>query len=405
MIGQPSSLFTELLSDGIQEDWKNQVHWTTLTRSFGPGEPQWIWLDRSTSEAYIFCFYWTLGVMRTMPAEVQPVNQPERVYIMFFMFFAFSAFAVCVAQITQTFFKFSERKRLFNDDMSQVRMHLRKLKVSEQLQLKVKTFLRHLYDTRRIQAKELTMLNYLPVPMRQELENARLYFHLDKIETLRYISNKAIALVADCCEMRDLAPGDMLCVKDRVADSVFVLAVGRLNVIRDEEDWSNSLTLGQTHTGSVGSTVKTTLMSVVDEECLTNHEFKSPHTVLAMVASSVLRIDLPCFIELLQSKPGLLKSQRASQKSFGGVERPAPRQSSNSEASRNSYVTREPSMIRMNTTHTTRSRAMSHVETVLPDFTGDFVPARDRTDNHNRRGRDSVVQEDAAGNAAALATG
>ena len=27
--------------------------------------------------SYIFCFYWTLGVMRTMPAEVTPVPQME----------------------------------------------------------------------------------------------------------------------------------------------------------------------------------------------------------------------------------------------------------------------------------------------------------------------------------------
>jgi len=32
----------------------------------------------SSEEAYIFCFYWTLGVMRTMPAEVTPVNLAER---------------------------------------------------------------------------------------------------------------------------------------------------------------------------------------------------------------------------------------------------------------------------------------------------------------------------------------
>ena len=41
----------------------------------------------------VFCFYWTLGVMRTMPAEVTPVNLPERLFVLIFMFFALSAFA------------------------------------------------------------------------------------------------------------------------------------------------------------------------------------------------------------------------------------------------------------------------------------------------------------------------
>ena len=29
-----------------------------------------VWSERPKAEAYIFCFYWTLGVMRTMPSEV-----------------------------------------------------------------------------------------------------------------------------------------------------------------------------------------------------------------------------------------------------------------------------------------------------------------------------------------------
>lgn len=36
-----------------------------------------------TQDAYIFCFYWTLGVMRTMPAEVTPVNLAERSSVFF----------------------------------------------------------------------------------------------------------------------------------------------------------------------------------------------------------------------------------------------------------------------------------------------------------------------------------
>ena len=45
------------------------------------------------SDPQVFCFYWTLGVMRTMPAEVTPVNLPERLFVLVFMFFALSAFA------------------------------------------------------------------------------------------------------------------------------------------------------------------------------------------------------------------------------------------------------------------------------------------------------------------------
>ena len=49
--------------------------------------------------------------MRTMPAEVTPVNLPERLFVLIFMFFALSAFAICVSLITQAFFKPLREKR------------------------------------------------------------------------------------------------------------------------------------------------------------------------------------------------------------------------------------------------------------------------------------------------------
>lgn len=54
--------------------------------------------------------------MRTMPAEVTPVNLPERVFVLVFMYVALSAFAISIALITQSFFKLSERKKSFNEE-------------------------------------------------------------------------------------------------------------------------------------------------------------------------------------------------------------------------------------------------------------------------------------------------
>eukprot|EP00971_Amphidinium_carterae_P337805 6474825-Amphidinium_carterae.1 len=34
------------------------------------GEAAYTWERKPRTEQYIFCFYWTLGVMRTMPSEV-----------------------------------------------------------------------------------------------------------------------------------------------------------------------------------------------------------------------------------------------------------------------------------------------------------------------------------------------
>eukprot|EP00438_Fugacium_kawagutii_P003608 Skav236824 [mRNA] locus=scaffold3481:11930:14252:- [translate_table: standard] len=105
LIGLPRNLFTELMSEEECHD---------LNRGCTGGE-----CDASVfciSETYVFCFYWTLGVMRTMPAEVTPVNLPERVFVLIFMFFALSAFAISIALITQSFFKLSERKKSFNEE-------------------------------------------------------------------------------------------------------------------------------------------------------------------------------------------------------------------------------------------------------------------------------------------------
>ena len=68
------------------QEIRQEDHWTTLARSISVIDQEtgdvvvrhFRWLDRPDSESYMFCFYWTLGVMRTMPTEVYPVNFAER---------------------------------------------------------------------------------------------------------------------------------------------------------------------------------------------------------------------------------------------------------------------------------------------------------------------------------------
>eukprot|EP00927_Polykrikos_kofoidii_P065525 TRINITY_DN61266_c0_g1_i1.p1 TRINITY_DN61266_c0_g1~~TRINITY_DN61266_c0_g1_i1.p1 ORF type:complete len:767 (+),score=142.15 TRINITY_DN61266_c0_g1_i1:65-2365(+) len=296
MVGLPKSLLTEILGPKAQEEWLKGPHWTTITRSNGPGEPTWTWLERSSSDAYIFCFYWTLGVMRTMPAEVKPVNLPERLYIMVFMFFAFSAFAICVAQITQTFFKFSERKRVFNDDMAAVRMHLRKIKASDSLQTKVKTFLRHLYDTRRIQAKEQNMLGHLPSHVSAMLQHSRVLPHLDKLTIFQGLSSRALCYITEFCIIKEMAMGDVVCHYGCTAEAAYVLIVGRLQALQTKE----AIMLGPA-----------VVPVVVDEECLVDSEnVQSTATVVCVLASSVLRVDKASFFQVFRKHPNILNMRK-----------------------------------------------------------------------------------------------
>ena len=107
--------------------------------------------------------------MRTMPAEVTPVNLPERIYVLIFMFFALSAFAISIALITQSFFKLSERKKTFNEEYAAVRLHLQKTKVSEDIQTRVKSYLKYLFDQRKTHAKEANLLNSLPDELKDQV--------------------------------------------------------------------------------------------------------------------------------------------------------------------------------------------------------------------------------------------
>jgi len=285
MVGQPTSLFTSFMSEEEQASFAEMRHWTTVPRG-NVGE-EWTWLERSRSEQYIFCFYWTLGVMRTMPAEVTPENQPERLYVMIFMFFAFSAFAICVALITQTFFKFSERKRMFDDDMAQVRMYMRDfgdgVGASDKVQASVKGYLKHLFDTRKMHAKENTILGLLPPHLRSKLKYERLAPKLQKLGILKNLPQKAAFYVNEICEIRDVAAGTCISKRGTWAESCWVLVTGRLV-------WSP-------HTSPEYIT-----QGIVDEECLRNLKpVRSEYTVAAVQAAELIQIDKAAFMQIVCS--------------------------------------------------------------------------------------------------------
>merc|ERR1719379_3351142 len=105
-----------------------------MRRGIGDNQEVYRWIDAPLREQYIFCVYWTLGVMRTMPSEVYPLIFIERVYCMSFMFLAFSLFAVCVAKITGILSKVGARRAAFDELMTFLRMSWRGIQVPRPLQ-------------------------------------------------------------------------------------------------------------------------------------------------------------------------------------------------------------------------------------------------------------------------------
>lgn len=277
LVGQPDCFFC----DGADEE-----HWTT-TEFTGQNNTKWTWQERRPIEQYVFCVYWTLGVMRTMPAEVTPMNLLERLYVMFFMFFAFSAFAICVALITQTFFKFSERSRGMEDEMSAVRMYMRKIKAGAPLQIAVKNFLQFLHEQRAIHAKELAPLQVLPPSLKNMLKHARLQEHLVKLSVFADLPKKAVFYVSEFASLMHFAAGTCLCKKGRRAEAAWVLISGNLYA-------ESAAGMTFSRSGAIDSP------QVVDEECLLSSAVVvSPDTVIVAACSEVLKVDKSTFFKRL----------------------------------------------------------------------------------------------------------
>lgn len=299
LIGLPRNLFTELMSDEEQLAYEAAPHWTTVWRrhSNEQSEP-WRWLDRSISETYVFCFYWTLGVMRTMPAEVTPVNLPERVFVLIFMFFALSAFAISIALITQSFFKLSERKKTFNEEYVALRLHLQKTKVSEAVQGRVKSYLTHLFDRRRIQAKEANLLNLLPENLREEVFRCQASHHMEQqlpvMSSFRRSQRLRLAAAAATC---DFMPGETVVHQGELIDAAWILMSGQLHQDGDEE-----------------------FPSVVHAECLGQEQLEhetceySEGKVVATEMSEVLKVDKANFLQIAKSFRGNVDPVRGTRR-------------------------------------------------------------------------------------------
>lgn len=275
MIGRPDSIITDFLPDATRLSFERLPHWTTISRSYGIGQEEWSFAEKPMVEAYIFCFYWTLGVMRTMPAEVTPVNLAERTFVLCFMFFALSAFAVSVASLTQTYFKISERNRGFKDEMFALRMHMHHLKLDDASQRKIKDYITHLFTGRRIMAKELNFLKQLPDSLKKEVDLAEVWLHVQKLSVLSEINKEDIRQICDEAETMDLLAETTLCTAGVEARCAYIVVSGHVNA-RDIHKKPREL---------IGHPL------IIDEACLEKEEQVLSHlTVITASTCRVIRV-------------------------------------------------------------------------------------------------------------------
>eukprot|EP00933_Yihiella_yeosuensis_P050821 TRINITY_DN48617_c0_g1_i1.p1 TRINITY_DN48617_c0_g1~~TRINITY_DN48617_c0_g1_i1.p1 ORF type:complete len:810 (-),score=166.33 TRINITY_DN48617_c0_g1_i1:141-2570(-) len=299
IVGSPQSLVTELLPELVKVNFEKLPHWTTVQRVSGSaGQEPWSWSEKSTSEAYIFCFYWTLGVMRTMPAEVTPTNLVERVFVLCFMFFALSAFAISVASLTQAYFKIFERGRGFGDEMFAIRMCLARLKVCPAAQRKIKDYLGHLFERRRIMAKEANLLDKLPAVLKAEVTHAKTLQYLSGLSLLPELQPEIVAELCRSVETFDLLAGQIICTEGKEAKAAWIICSGHVQAYDSEGELDGNL-------------------EIIDEEAL--YDFGKVHsslTVQTLTCCEVCKIDKPLFLRLVEQSsegPSLKK-----QLTFGG---------------------------------------------------------------------------------------
>jgi hypothetical protein len=217
-----------------------------------------------------------------MPAEVTPVNLTERVFVLTFMFFALSAFAISVGSLTQAYFKISERGRTYNDEMFAVRMHLKKLKVSDTAQRRIKNYLAHCFERRRIMAKETNLLGCLPASLAQEVNRAKIFQYLQRLPAIAGLRKSAIEEICQHSKLCDCLPGEAVCYANQVADAAWVICAGRVQV---EDDMGAVVPLDHP-------------MDIINMDCLsTADDTLCTFTVLAVTCVETLRVDKQVFIK------------------------------------------------------------------------------------------------------------
>jgi len=271
-----------------------------------------------------------LGVMRTMPSEVLPANIQERVYVMVLMFVALSLFAVSIAQVTQTFTKFTERQRTFKEELLALRLYMNTIDAPDALQEDVVSYSKHLFHRRLVNAKESGLMSRLPASLLQDLHHARVESCIRRLSTFEEWPQRSLRQVSTISEVKHIVRGTVLSQRDHEAIGVWVLMSGNLEVfcpsrapVHDTPttpqiwSWSHDASYESFHDLPKSPRVGHGLghgapLEVVDEICLTSEDtMQSVATVIASCCCEVLFIPKDGFFALLAEQPSLVKLNSA----------------------------------------------------------------------------------------------
>jgi len=323
IMGQARHPLAAFMSKEANERYEALPHWTTLERSGGHDFQSWTWADQPVFNAYAFCFYWTLGVMRTMPSEVFPANIQERVYVMILMFVALSLFAVSIAQVTQTFTKFTERRRTFKEELLALRLYMKTIGAPDALQEDVVSYSKHLFQRGLVNAKESGLMSRLPASLSRDLHSAHVESYIMRLPTFAEWPQRSLRQVSAIAEVKHIVRGTVLSQRNVEAIGVWVLMSGHLEVFRPSSQGliPSAPATPQVYRASYASLPSSESpqspggaqdrrhwapLEAVDESCLASEDtIQSTTTVLASCCCEVLFIPKDGFFALLAQHPSL----------------------------------------------------------------------------------------------------
>jgi len=322
IVGKNRHPLAAFMSKEANEQYEDLPHWTTVERSGGLGFHSWTWADEAQKHvftAYAFCFYWTLGVMRTMPSEVLPANIQERVYVMVLMFVALSLFAVSIAQVTQTFTKFTERQRTFKEELLALRLYMNNIDAPDALQEDVVSYSKHLFHRRLVNAKESGLMSRLPASLSQDLHYARVESCIRRLSTFAGWPQRSLRQVSAISEVRHVVRGTVLSQRHHEAVGAWILMSGHLEVFCPQpsrlplQNSPREVVSGERLSHELSHAAS---LEVVDEICLTGEDtMQSTATVIASCCCEVLFISKDGFFTLMAEKPSLGRRTRNSARS------------------------------------------------------------------------------------------
>lgn len=280
--------------------WTMVVHQKTFIDEDGlAAVKSFRWLDRPEEEAYLFCFYWTLGVMRTMPVEVYPVNLSERIYVVFFMFFAVCVFSTCVSRIVAMWNKIHARRTAMNDSVAELKSYMKGLHLHKSVAERIVCYLEHKFGKRRLLEPERSLLNELSHRHLAELQVSRFGVTLSNAWIFKDLPQDEMTSIALVAQITDFSPGDLISQKGAVAQRAFFLVSGGLAA--DSSSQPRALTRSHSNSNVVQEPLVT-----VDINCLLfKTNTPSEKAIWVTEFSELIMIDKASFIQVRLNSPVL----------------------------------------------------------------------------------------------------